>query len=160
MRRGATKAEVLCATQEFIARNGVSAVRVDEIAQSLGISKRTLYEMFSDKRDLIVECLVRLCRDVERRIVECRCDNDNGLVRLMQLTAKMLESLYSLDRRFLSEMREMESFAELCAEHRNLWIEALMADMEMARREGLLLDDVVPRSFSVKLLDVIFELRV
>ena len=49
MKRGVTKEEIIHATQELIARNGIRAVRVDEIAQTLGISKRTLYEMFTDK---------------------------------------------------------------------------------------------------------------
>ena len=57
MKRGATKEEIIRITQALIARNGIRAVRVDEIAQTLGISKRTLYEMFADKDDLINACL-------------------------------------------------------------------------------------------------------
>ena len=45
MKRGATKEEIIRITRELIARNGIRAVRVDEIAQTLGISKRTLYEL-------------------------------------------------------------------------------------------------------------------
>ena len=41
MKRGATKEEIIRITQELITRNGIRAVRVDEIAQTLGISKRT-----------------------------------------------------------------------------------------------------------------------
>ena len=41
MKRGATRDEIIRATQELITRNGIRAVRVDEIAQTLGISKRT-----------------------------------------------------------------------------------------------------------------------
>ena len=55
MKRGVTKEEIIHATQELIARNGIRAVRVDEIAQTLGISKRTLYEMFTDKNDLVTQ---------------------------------------------------------------------------------------------------------
>ena len=70
MKRGATREEIIRTTQELIARNGIRAVRVDEIAQMLGISKRTLYELFADKNDLVfpadttgvsgVHCVVRL----------------------------------------------------------------------------------------------------
>ena len=57
MKRGATKDEIIRATQELISRNGIRALRVDEIAQTLGISKRTLYELFTDKNDLVNACL-------------------------------------------------------------------------------------------------------
>ncbi len=36
---------------------GVKSVRMDDIATRLGISKRTLYEMFGDKRDLLEQSL-------------------------------------------------------------------------------------------------------
>ena len=35
MKRGATKEEIIRITQELITRNGIRAVRVDEIAQKL-----------------------------------------------------------------------------------------------------------------------------
>lgn len=66
MKRGVTKEEIIHATQELIARNGIRAVRVDEIAQTLGISKRTLYEMFTDKNDLVSACLEAMTTSTER----------------------------------------------------------------------------------------------
>ena len=36
---------------------GVKSVRMDDIAMRLGVSKRTLYEMFSDKSDLLEQSL-------------------------------------------------------------------------------------------------------
>ena len=72
MKRGATKEEIIRITQELIARNGIRAVRVDEIAQTLGISKRTLYEMFADKNDLVSACLDAMSHQQRERIVACR----------------------------------------------------------------------------------------
>ncbi len=36
---------------------GIKSVRMDDIAMRLGVSKRTLYEMFSDKSDLLEQSL-------------------------------------------------------------------------------------------------------
>ena len=72
MKRGATKEEIIRTTQDLITRNGIRAVRVDEIAQRLGISKRTLYEMFADKNDLISACLDDLARRQRQRIAASR----------------------------------------------------------------------------------------
>ena len=44
------------ALDEFL-NKGVKNVKVDQIAADLQISKRTLYEMFADKENLLVECL-------------------------------------------------------------------------------------------------------
>ena len=43
-----------CTMQEF-AKHGIRGVRMDDIASALGISKRTLYEIFEDKETLLFE---------------------------------------------------------------------------------------------------------
>ena len=72
MKRGATKEEIIRITQTLIARNGIRAVRVDEIVQTLGISKRTLYEMFADKDELISSCLDSMSSQQRARIATYR----------------------------------------------------------------------------------------
>lgn len=41
---------------EFM-KNGINAVKMDDIAKILGISKRTLYEIYSNKEELILEVI-------------------------------------------------------------------------------------------------------
>lgn len=38
-------------------RFGIRSITMDEIAESLGMSKRTLYEHFSNKEELLTECI-------------------------------------------------------------------------------------------------------
>lgn len=45
------------ATELFI-HNGLKSVSMDDIAQGVGISKRTLYENFSSKDELLSKCLI------------------------------------------------------------------------------------------------------
>lgn len=47
---------VAIATDAFT-KNGIRSVTMDEIASEVGISKRTLYETFEDKEELLVECV-------------------------------------------------------------------------------------------------------
>lgn len=43
-------------TRLFIQR-GVKSVRMDDIATALGVSKRTIYELFGDRESLIIACV-------------------------------------------------------------------------------------------------------
>lgn len=45
--------KVIKRASEMIAELGVKSLRVDDLACDLGISKRTLYEMFGDKQELL-----------------------------------------------------------------------------------------------------------
>ena len=57
------------AMQMFV-RQGIKAVRMDDIAQELGVSKRTLYEMFGDKEELLYLCLKRHMTIVNEAVAE------------------------------------------------------------------------------------------
>ena len=46
------------AMQEFMT-NGIRKVKMDDIARMLGISKRTLYEIYQDKEAILFEGLKR-----------------------------------------------------------------------------------------------------
>ena len=56
MKRRVTREEIIRTTRDLIIRSGIRAVRVDEIAQKLEISKRILYELCSDKETLVELC--------------------------------------------------------------------------------------------------------
>ena len=48
---------IVAEATKMIISQGVRAVRMDDIASDLGMSKRTLYEMFGDKENLVEQCL-------------------------------------------------------------------------------------------------------
>ncbi len=49
---------------------GIKSVRMDDIATRLGVSKRTLYEMFGDKRDLLEQSLLFHFEEKRRSMME------------------------------------------------------------------------------------------
>ena len=49
-------------------QQGVRAIRMDDIASQMGISKRTLYEQFGDKESLISQCLIHHFENIDNQI--------------------------------------------------------------------------------------------
>ncbi len=160
MKRGATRDEIIRATQELITRNGIRAVRVDEIAQTLGISKRTLYEMFADKNDLVSACLDDMSLRQQQHIIECRKRRSgNSLQKALKLMNEYIDILCKVEYSFLTDIRRKVVFAEHYDEHREFWIRELTEDLEHCREEGLLLREIDARGFAEQLLGTILELR-
>ena len=152
MKRGATKEEIIRATRELIARNGIRAVRVDEIAQTLGISKRTLYEMFADKNDLVGACLDEMSHQQRERIVACsKRRGGNSLQKALKL--------YMVDSRFLSDLRRKVVFAEHYDEQREFWHREITRCLEACRDEELLLPEIDAPAFAERLMNTLNELR-
>ncbi|WP_308502309.1 TetR/AcrR family transcriptional regulator [uncultured Alistipes sp.] len=160
MKRGATKEEIIRTTQEFITRNGIRAVRVDEIAQTLGISKRTLYEMFNDKNDLIGACLDAMSQQQQERIAACRRRRSgNPLQKTIRLMNEYIENLYQVDKSFLTDLRRKVIFAEHYDEHREFWIKELTLLLDTCRKQELLLPEIDAPAFANQLLVTLLDLR-
>ena len=160
MKRGATKEEIIRITQELITRNGIRAVRVDEIAQTLGISKRTLYEMFADKEDLVSACLDFMCHQQQERITAYRKRRSrSSLQRAFKLVYEYIEHLYTVESSFLSDLRHKVAYAEHFDEHREFWHREITRWLEASRDEELLLPEIDAPAFADRLMNTLYELR-
>ena len=160
MKRGATKEEIIRITRELIAQNGIRAVRVDEIAQTLGISKRTLYEMFADKNDLVGACLDYMSHQQRERIVACsKRRGGNALQKVLKLANEYIDNLYMVDPRFLSDIRHKVVYAEHYDEHREFWLREITRCLEASRDEELLLPEIDAPAFADRLMNTLYELR-
>lgn len=160
MKRGATREEIIRTTQELITRNGIRAVRVDEIAQTLGISKRTLYELFTDKTDLVTNCLLEMSRHQQQRIIQC-CAQRSGtpLQKAIRVLNEYIDGLFTVESSFLSDVRRKQVFADQFAEHRMFWSRELTQVLEQCRQTQLMLPEIDSALFADCILSTLFELR-
>jgi len=160
MKRGATKEAIIRATQELIARNGIRAVRVDEIAQTLGISKRTLYEMFADKDGLVAACLDAMHRQLQQRILAFRRRRSgNALTKALCLLNEYVDVLYVVEKSFLADVKRKSVFADQVAASRFFWHNELSAVLELSRTKGWLLPAVDASVYAKWLIVTLLELR-
>ena len=57
--RLALKDKILDAAMNAFMKNGIRAVKMDDIAQQLTISKRTLYEIYEDKEEVLYRSIIK-----------------------------------------------------------------------------------------------------
>jgi AcrR family transcriptional regulator len=76
--------KILRGAQELVFRYGIKSITMDDIAKHLGMSKKTIYQHYSDKDELILklvefllghnedqmECIVDKCKDPIHEIIE------------------------------------------------------------------------------------------
>ena len=126
---------------EFL-KKGLKAVKVDNIAADMGISKRTLYELFGDKERLLIECLKY---NQEQRRVEfeqIRKDSKNALETLIKLYHGRLKEVNAVNPAFLSDIKKYDQlipFMEQMSEEKN---EFALMFIEECVKEGLFRSDI------------------
>ena len=69
---------------QMIKAVGVKSVRMDDVASDLGMSKRTLYEMFGDKEELLSESILYMMEQRQKDIYEKVAGCDNMVEVLLQ----------------------------------------------------------------------------
>lgn len=89
--------KIVDAAAEMFLSEGIKSVRMDDIATRLGVSKRTLYEMFGDKQDLL-EQSVAYYFDRKRLAV---CERASEATNVIEEIFFMLSSMRREDREVL-----------------------------------------------------------
>lgn len=100
------KKRIVDAAVQAFTTQGIKAVTMDDIAASLGISKRTLYEVFEDKEALLEACIVRGQCELEQFLTEVQATADNVLEVLMKLFKRSIEKYHSTNKRFFEEIKK------------------------------------------------------
>ncbi len=62
--------EIIAHANQLFYKEGIRAVTMDQIAKSLSISKRTLYQTFKDKDTLLYECILQGTREYKSKALE------------------------------------------------------------------------------------------
>ncbi|MBR5456126.1 MAG: TetR/AcrR family transcriptional regulator [Bacteroidaceae bacterium] len=128
------------ALQQFLEK-GIKEVKMDDIASLLSVSKRTIYELFGDKEQLLLESLLlqqKMMRDEAKRIIR---DANHILDIILKLYSLYFDKLKMVNSNFF---KEIEKYPEICRRSRKREQKnnkKFLAWMEMARKQGLFRED-------------------
>ena len=64
-RRGGSREAIVDAAERLFLRRGFGAVSMDELAETAGLARRTLYNQFASKEEIFREMLLRVSRQLE-----------------------------------------------------------------------------------------------
>lgn len=69
----------------LFSRDGIKNVSMDDLASSLGISKRTIYENFKNKEDILKNCILVLQENRNRRVIVTMRQSENIMYGCLQI---------------------------------------------------------------------------
>jgi len=131
--------EILQQVSEIFGRYGIKSVTMDELARQLGISKKTLYQYFTDKNEL-VEKTVELM--IER--------NDCGIRNILQKEMSAVEEMFEVYRYVSDVVRNHNQSLEFDLQryyphayrnmrdvHRDKTLSAIQSNLKKGQAEGL-----------------------
>lgn len=134
---------ILDKAAELFFQEGVKSVTMTDVAKHLGISKRTLYEQFKDKDELISKCVEKALEDGRIRSEEHFASAENVLEGLLLLYRQQFQEFKGVNRNAINEIKKFspkayalfDNHSKSCAIRYN----QLLAE---GQKEGLIREDV------------------
>lgn len=149
------------ATKTFLTY-GVKSIRMDDLATNLGISKRTIYEIFGDKETLVTEC-------IESHFEKVKEEKQQKMMKAGNIIEEFLVLLKDWDSDFETNYRVMTSvrkfypkiYAKIGVDHSKTGYPELKEKLKRGVEDGLLLSnidyDLAISVFSHSLFGVVTE---
>jgi AcrR family transcriptional regulator len=133
---------IILAAVELFTTNGIKSITMDEIAASLGISKRTLYEVFPDKETLLEECILKGQREGEDFLKNVLATSENVLEVLLKCYQRSIEKFHATNKKFFEDIKKYPKAYELMTRRHNQDSEEAVNFFKEGVKQGIFRDDV------------------
>jgi AcrR family transcriptional regulator len=138
------KDRIISAACRLFCENGIRPVTMDWIAQEAGVSKRTIYEIFTDKIALLEASLQEIEKENSKKMESIKDIADNIIDAVYKLADFHVKTFHSVHPRF---------FQELERNYPTLWdaiiksghdrkLDEVRQLIQTGIREGILRDDL------------------
>ena len=132
------KSKILEIAIEQFSRYGVRTVTMEDIARLAGISKKTIYQEFKDKRDLVKETFASVL-EADRRNMCYAANLEGGVIEHLVKTSRMLRErlanmnpmvILEIQRHFPEAWEQFETFKQ------EFVMKDLVTIMEKGKEQG------------------------
>lgn len=98
--------------EELFMRYGVRSVSMDDIARHLGVSKKTLYQYFADKDDMVTSVAKAHLENEKREFGEIAQNSKNAVEELVKMSICLKENMRGVNPSLLFDLQKY---------HHNAW---------------------------------------
>ena len=143
-------------------RYGIKSITMDDVARELAISKKTLYQYFADKSDLVKKVFTTHLEFISK---QCRtaCDQSKGAIdQLLQLSTMRADDLSKMNPSLLYDLKKYypERWQELDNYKNEFIFNIIENNLRNGIESGLYREDLnreVVARFYVYLVDIVMD---
>ncbi len=129
------KDRILIRARDLFLQFGIRSVSMDDIASSLGISKKTIYLFFSDKDELVMGVIQGKMNESQSICVRDQHDAENAVDELFRAIDMLDEHLSTMNPAVLFDLKKYHPAAfQLLERHKN---DFLMGIVQQNLRRGI-----------------------
>ena len=151
-----TKDKLIVRAATLFAENGCKAITMDDIANSLGMSKRTIYENFPDKATLLEACLYYFFEQYDMDIQQILQSSDNIIGAIFKLLENTSKFFFQLKFNFLNEVQKYypEIYDNTVERYKQKYLENTDKLLQKGQKDGIVRKELNPLIIAVLINEV------
>jgi len=124
-------------------QRGVKSMTMSDIANELGISKRTLYEVFHDKEDLLENCINRHIEKADEAVQELAGNSEDVIDAIMRIYARSLDEMRMINTSAMYDLKKYHSrLYKKVDQNQKDSASVFLPLLEKGVKQGLIRDDI------------------
>lgn len=151
------KEKIQKGAEDLFMRYGVRSISMDDIARHLSVSKKTLYQHFVDKEDIVtMTCQAHLERNAEE-LRSIRKTARNAIEELVQLSVCLKRNVQDMNPSLLFDLQKYHPKAwKVWLNHKNRNVrESVVKNLKQGIAEGYFRPDLDPEVIATVRLEIV-----
>lgn len=138
------KERIAAKAEELFMQYGIRSVSMDDIAQQLGMSKKTLYQYYADKDELVNSMIDRHITEMQSDCAHCRVQAVDAIDEMFITMERLMKDLVNINPMVLYDLEKFHYTAfQRFREHKDKFLFKVVKDnIEWGIREGLYRPDL------------------
>lgn len=154
------KETILMKAKVMFLEQGIRAVKMDDIATGLKMSKRTLYEVYNNKYELLTDVLKRMRDDNRNKMAEYAKTSNNVMDVLVYFFRMQAEMYSTTNPKFFTDLNRYPELYDNLRENDKEKTSQTIKFFERGKEEGYFVPHVNYTLFSAVGTNVLKDLRV
>jgi AcrR family transcriptional regulator len=138
------KDRIIIEAARLFGRNGIKSVSMDDIAQHLGVSKKTIYKWFQNKDEIVHSVMQNHLSQIESDCEGVICEAENAVHELFQVMLMNKKVLAEIHPSIFYDLQKYHPASwQLWVEHKNKFLLGKVKEnLQRGIHEGLFRDDL------------------
>ena len=142
-------------------QQGIRYTTMDQIAQTLGISKKTIYQFYENKDELIVQSIKHNIMLDHARIIKLISESENIIAVMKQIGDDMYRKFQQSNPIFFEDIKRYENLLEekLFKPNKYLKDQTLTMMLEQGKKEGVFKQELKTKIAGLFLIETMKQMK-
>ncbi|MBK5278306.1 MAG: TetR/AcrR family transcriptional regulator [Bacteroidia bacterium] len=159
------KDKILKGSQELFMKYGVRSISMDDIARHLSVSKKTLYQHFTDKEEIVTQVSQTHLDRITNQMDGLREEAENAIDELAKISVCIKQNMEDMNPSLLFDLQKYHPKAwSVWMEHKNKYIyESVVRNLKQGIEDGHFRAEIkteIIATTRLLMIEVVFDERI